>query len=212
MGRGQYIRTQVKHTVDMSTGLSTAYLRKMGRLKHGFQQTGGYSLAWHNTRTKKETASMFCRITPDAAIFSYYVKRDGEHISVSHTIPFTWTSCNYGGRRTWFLCHCGRRVGKVFFQGERYGCRNCFNLSYQSRRDCQINRAWGKIHNIGKRLKMEDPFNVPLDYLIPPARPKWMQRRRYEMLCFNLQHWYYRKNRAFVDDFERMFPGRLERL
>jgi hypothetical protein len=211
MGRGDYTRTDTKCTADVCTGITTVFLRQLGRLKHGFQQSGGFNLAWHSSRTRKETASMYCRITPDAATFSYYLKRDEGQMPVSHTIPFTWTACNYGGRRTWFLCQCGRRVGKVFFRGERYGCRHCFNLTYQSRLDCQINRAWGKIHNIGKRLKLEDSLIGSLYYL-PPARPKWMQRRRYEMLCCNLQHWYYRKNRAFVDDFERMFPGRLGRV
>ncbi len=211
MGRGQYIRAKAKHTVDISTGTTTAFLRKMGGLKHGFQETGGYTLTWHSTLTQRVIASMSCQITREAAIFSYHLSKNGDRRPVALTIPFTWTPCNYGGRRVWFACQCGHRAGKIFFEGERYGCRNCFNLTYQSRKDCQINRAWGKIYEIGKRLKLVESRDKSLYYL-PPDRPKWMQQQRYERLCCDLQFWYYMKHRAIVADFENLFPGRLETL
>lgn len=198
-------------TVDMEIGLTTAYLRQMGGLKHGFPQTGNYTLTWWLSRTKQQTASMVCRVTPDAAICSYSLKSNTGYIPVSLTIPFTWTACNYGGRRTWFLCRCGRRVGKILFRGEQFGCRHCFNVTYQSCRDCQIGRAWGQIYKTGKRLKLAEPMEAEPSFHLPP-RPKSMNRKRHRKLCRDLQQWHYRKNTAIVEYFNRTNPGLIERL
>ena len=39
-----------------------------------------------------------------------------------------------GGRRFWFVCRCGRRVGKVYLPPEEqiFACRICHNLTYES--------------------------------------------------------------------------------
>lgn len=198
-------------TTDMSLGITTAFIRNMGRLKHGFPQDGYYTLTWRNSRTKAVIASMSCRVTTEKAIVSFCLTRNGEQKPVTLFIPFTWTACNYGGRRTWFLCQCGRRVGKVFFKGEQYGCRHCLRLTYQSRRDCQINRAWGRIYTIGKRLKLDEPLIEWHDYR-PPPRPKWMHRQRHRKLWLNLEWQYRQKDMAIVQDFERTVPGTLARL
>ena len=45
------------------------------------------------------------------------------------------TPCHYGGVRYWLLCPewgCRRRVGTLYFAGERFACRHCFNLTYKS--------------------------------------------------------------------------------
>ena len=44
----------------------------------------------------------------------------------------TWTPCNFGGRRAWFLCpDCSRRVAILHaFPG--FSCRTCHRLSYAS--------------------------------------------------------------------------------
>jgi len=69
--------------------------------------------------------------------------RDG--IKQEQNILLTFTRCNYGGRRAWFLCPiCGRRVGKVYLpctiyiNGERvkkFACRNCYRLTYLQRQE-----------------------------------------------------------------------------
>ena len=46
----------------------------------------------------------------------------------------TSTTPRFGGLRYWFLCpRCGRRVGKLYHV-ERWACRRCLNLAYQSQR------------------------------------------------------------------------------
>lgn len=63
-------------------------------------------------------------------------KRDG----IEHTtqIPLISTPCNYGGSRFWFICHCGRRVGKLYLPAHpnawQWLCRHCYGLTYEQRR------------------------------------------------------------------------------
>jgi len=47
-----------------------------------------------------------------------------------------WTRCNYGGSRPWFLCPgCGSRRAKLFEVGDRFVCRGCGRLGYQSQQE-----------------------------------------------------------------------------
>ena len=50
-------------------------------------------------------------------------------------LRLTWTPCNYGGSRPWFLCPgegCGRRVAIVYGPTSPPLCRQCRGLSYTS--------------------------------------------------------------------------------
>ena len=43
------------------------------------------------------------------------------------------TRCHIGsGRRYWFLCRCGGRFGKLYWGGEGFRCRVCYDLVYRS--------------------------------------------------------------------------------
>jgi hypothetical protein len=44
---------------------------------------------------------------------------------------------NFGGSRYWFLCQCGRRVGRLYLPPRRnkFACRRCYDLTYESSRE-----------------------------------------------------------------------------
>jgi hypothetical protein len=64
---------------------------------------------------------------------SYGWYQNGHIEQIQYCILFTYTPCNYGGYRPWFLCpHCGRRVGKLYLGGKYFLCRHCYNLAYRS--------------------------------------------------------------------------------
>jgi len=51
------------------------------------------------------------------------------------------TPCNYGGYRYWFMCPlprsgmtCGRLSAVLYKAGNYFGCRHCYNLTYQCRK------------------------------------------------------------------------------
>lgn len=58
-----------------------------------------------------------------------------------YKVTIVTTSCRFGGVRYWFLCPlssgglggCNRRVGKLYLGGKYFGCRHCYNLTYDSR-------------------------------------------------------------------------------
>lgn len=65
----------------------------------------------------------------------------GPRTVVDETVRLTTTQCNFGGQRRWFCCPkaangklCGRRVGVLYLlpRGQNFGCRHCYELTYQS--------------------------------------------------------------------------------
>lgn len=63
-----------------------------------------------------------------------------EKTELDYKIRLESTTCNFGGKRWWFKCPlvknghlCGRRVGVLYLGGGKYfGCRHCYDLTYQS--------------------------------------------------------------------------------
>lgn len=57
-----------------------------------------------------------------------------------YKVPIITTPCHLGGERYWFKCslfkngqHCGRRVGVLYKDGDWFGCRHCYELTYKSK-------------------------------------------------------------------------------
>lgn len=78
-----------------------------------------------------------------SVVVEYKIRRyeDGWR-NVKQRFDIVSTKCNYGGERCWFICslysggaHCGRRVAKLYLTSESgyFGCRHCFNLTYEAR-------------------------------------------------------------------------------
>ncbi|HSV94796.1 MAG TPA: hypothetical protein VLH94_02375 [Spirochaetia bacterium] len=52
-------------------------------------------------------------------------------------IELTWSKCNYGGERVWFLCPaCNKRIGTLYRKplSDIFLCRHCLNLTYNLRK------------------------------------------------------------------------------
>jgi hypothetical protein len=65
----------------------------------------------------------------------------GEKKDFDYKVQLTTTPCNFGGKRYWFICPlirngiaCNKRVGVLYLpSGASYfGCRHCYDLTYQS--------------------------------------------------------------------------------
>ncbi len=46
------------------------------------------------------------------------------------------SSTRFGGKRFWFRCNCGRRVGVLYYNpvSRGFGCRTCLGLKYKKQR------------------------------------------------------------------------------
>lgn len=141
-GSGRYPRWGVaKTTVEERRALDVNDLNRKGLLAPG---TSGKATG---TRTrdgkKEEVASIGYRrsstIDGEDALTIYYTitRRDNETDRIRYHVPLTYTECNFGGERSWFLCPadgCDKRVGKLYKPpgADLFLCRHCHDLAYES--------------------------------------------------------------------------------
>jgi hypothetical protein len=113
-----------------------------GILREGVHHFGGWK--WCNAATGEETSSIRYEVnTTDMAFprvrLYYTFTRTQEHMD--YTIRLQSTRPYFGGLHWWFTCpllrlgkSCNRRVSKLYLPpgGRHYGCRHCYDPSYQS--------------------------------------------------------------------------------
>jgi hypothetical protein len=175
-GSGNWYRFDKKTTTGECHSVDVRYLHRNGLLKPGHS----FSLRW--SRAGRQTGSIGGVAYRDQLTLLYRHRRGlgGEWEDVKETVPLTWTACNFGGERPWFICpggDCGRRVAVLYGPGRYFLCRHCYDLAYQSQRDNAMYRALHKAQSIRERLggsaNMMEPF---------PEKPTGMHSRTYERL------------------------------
>jgi hypothetical protein len=105
---------------------------------------------------------------------------------VSHPIYISWSSCQYGGQRPWFICPvlgCGRRVAILYHQ-YIFACRHCNQLAYPSQNETITDRLTRRADTIRKVLGWE-----PGIFNGKALRPKGMHGRRFERLVQAHDHY-----------------------
>jgi hypothetical protein len=159
MGRYYYNK---KDTVEDCRRVSISFLRK----NRCFDSPWPQSITWTNS-DGETTASMTVQV---------HTAQDGNYVRLSYTmtdrdtgkatdfdykVQLVTTPCHFGGVRWWFICPlivngitCGRRVAMLYRAPFRdyYGCRHCYNLSYESRNE-RHRGWWGKVHRCCKLAK-----------------------------------------------------------
>ena len=152
-----------KDTVEDCRSVSISFLRKHGYFSEPCSMSG--SIVWKNgfgeiTGSIGITVSTLDNV--DYVRFYYTVteRSSGEKAEYDYKVSLATTPCHFGGVRYWFICplskngvYCGRRVGKVYCPpgANYYGCRHCYNLSYESRNESRL----GRIGQLGYLLKAE---------------------------------------------------------
>jgi hypothetical protein len=126
----------------------------------------------------------------EAVVLNYRVRNwtATEWKFIERRVPLTWTDCHFDGRRPWFCCsvrtngrYCGRRVAVLFGDGELFGCRNCYQLAYESQQENPFLRSIQRSEKI--RMLLGGPPN-PFGPL--PKKPVGMWRRTYDRHCATL--------------------------
>jgi len=157
MGRYYY---DAKTTVEQATQLSIFKLKEFGLLR-------GYSastLTWtHKASGKQNSIGITVDIEDEPYVKVNYTITDrttGKKTKYDYKINLTSTPCHFGGVRYWFICplsvngvYCGRRTGTLYLAsgGNYFGCRHCYDLSYESRNESRL----GRISQLGYILKVE---------------------------------------------------------
>jgi hypothetical protein len=157
---GRYYLSK-KETVEDSTKLSIAKLKEFGLLE-GYRST---TLTWTRSLSgHKSSIGIAINVLdePYYAKLNYTItaRDSGEKTDYDYKVGLTTTPCRFGGVRYWFVCPlvrngvpCGRRVGTLFLSsgGKYFGCRHCYDLSYESRNECRL----GRFGQIGYALKAD---------------------------------------------------------
>jgi hypothetical protein len=103
-----------------------------------------------------------------------------------YPVYLSYTDCNYGGQRPWFLCPiCGGRNAKLFLRNGRFSCRSCHKLVYRTQvldTMGRNQRAYGQL-----RSKLRDG----------DMKPKGMHWRTFEQLHDKMEIIDGRINQAF---------------
>jgi hypothetical protein len=176
VGSGSWYRFNKKSTTDKCQSIDVRYLHRNGLLQPGHS----FSLRW--SRAGRQTSSICGVAYRDQVTLLYRHRRGtgGEWEDVKETVPLSWTACNFGAERPWFICPgagCGRRVAVLYGPGKYFLCRHCYDLTYQSQRNNKIYRALHRAQKIRKRLGGSANIMEPF-----PEKPKGMHHETYMRL------------------------------
>ena len=164
-----------KETTDGLSSIDVNWLNRRGLLHPGMRS----SLSW--MRGDRLTGSTGIRAEDGQIVLVYtHSRRGSEGEDVEEFVRLTWTPCNFGGKRPWFVCPgagCGRRVGKLFAAGKYFLCRHCYDLAYDSQREDDTNRQLRKAQNIRRRLGCSESLAIPI-----LTKPKGMHWKTFERL------------------------------
>lgn len=111
----------------------------------------------------------------------YRCRRPGEGwTDVDELVRYAFDATPFG-RRQWFLCSCGRRC-RILYGGDRFRCRTCHRLRYESQYEARWERDRTKAERIRRRLG-DSTFPIVGDCNPFPERPRGMWRRTYQRLA-----------------------------
>ncbi len=138
MGRWSYSN---RWTTVECKSITIKFLNKHHYL-NGNVRCGGMN--WSNNGEQTGSIGfMVSTVDGDSYIRFQYTKTNRhtqEKAELDYNVRLVWTPCHFGGRRWWFICPlvindraCNRRVGILYLgNGKYFGCRHCYNLTYES--------------------------------------------------------------------------------
>ena len=127
-------------------------IQRCGRLR------AGQYFNWQWTRGGEPAGNISIRTETDRVTLIYRQRSSGgDWQDMKYPVYLTWTPCNYGGQRAWWLCPargCGQRVA-MLYGGGVYACRHCHQLAYRTQRENAGDRAGSKADKLRDRLGWE---------------------------------------------------------
>lgn len=143
-----------KTEADSLKKIETSFLKRHGYFSKDSWKYG--TITWSNKWSdNKSSVSINVSTGDENYLRIYYTQTDrdtGEKKDFDYKVPLETTPCNFGGVRYWFKCflfkrglYCGRRVGVLYKDGDWFGCRHCYELTYASRNLGGIGKKLGSI-------------------------------------------------------------------
>lgn len=175
-GSGSWSRFDSKTLAEDCLSIDVRQLNRKGCLEPGQR----LSWKWQNG------GNITIATKPGAIELFYGISRNGQPREDVHIeVPLSWSSCNYGRERPWFICPgkgCGRRVAKLYLAGKYFLCRHCHDLAYSSQREGKEFRSLNKARKIYRSLGVNN-----CNDLFITSKPKGMHWKTYEKLVDEAQ-------------------------
>jgi hypothetical protein len=138
MGRDRWSSRRI---VEDCLPIPIEAFRRWGTFSSPSARTG--TITWTNSRTGDEMGRIDYVFQKDESEFAIrFCSPVGQLNSAQEFIEevmvaITSTPCHFGGRRFWFQCRCGKRVGRLYLPPDQaiVGCRFCHNLIHRSARE-----------------------------------------------------------------------------
>jgi hypothetical protein len=206
LGSGSYYRFGSRDCVEDCLSLDVRSLWRDGWLKLGTT----FTMTWrHHLRD----SSVGILVLGDADVertraveFSYFWGPEGRNEDISYAVPLTWSPCNFGGFRPWFVCpgvvkgvSCGRRVAMLYLKGRYFLCRHCHDLTYASRQETGRIAALHKCRRIRRRLGGSTNLTEPF-----PEKPKGMHHKTYWRLLLEYEKATEEYTKAMIADLDKL--------
>jgi hypothetical protein len=195
-GSGNWYRFDSKTPAEYCMSIDVRQLNREGCLEPGQR----FFWRWQNG------SNIVIETKPDAIEFSYSISRNGQQKEDVHIrVPLSWTPCNYGNKRPWFLCPgkgCGRRVAKLYLAGNYFLCRHCHDLVYTSQREHKAFRLLNRAQGICRRLSAKNCEDLDL-----ASKPKGMHWSTYEMLVDEAQSLELESLNAMIHRFDKNYKS-----
>lgn len=176
--------------------LDVRQLHRRGLLRRGLT----CSWSWHRGDAPAGSITIVVDAGKLLLLYRVTLEREGRSESVEQQVNLTHTACHYGGVRPWFLCPRCRRRCAILYGGQRFYCRCCHGLAYQSQRDDRSYRALHRAQKIRRRLGARTGADVP-------AKPKWMRWATYDRLMRQADDLEHMSLYLAVQRFTRYLPG-----
>jgi hypothetical protein len=176
LGSGRPSRSDNVGFVESCLRIDVRGWQREGRL----EPNQSFSLRW---RKNEAVADFTVNVGErgDLVVLTYEIWRPdrprGQHWEpIQLRVGLTFTPCNYGRQRPWFLCPmpgCGQRAAILYLDGLYFGCRGCHSLKYMSQRMNRPQRGSHRIQKIRTRL-----FGLTKPLPEKPSRMRWATYQR----------------------------------
>ena len=114
-------------------------------------------------------------------------------------VPFTYTATQFGGRRRWLSCPRCRRRCRILYRAQRFRCRKCLGLVYESTQQSWHQRMLDQADKLSFRVAGAAAAVYDRDdFPEKPKRMRWTTYRR-------LEQRYFRYMAAWAVGFTRRF-------
>ncbi len=170
-------------------------------LLRDIKEKGGYkytTVSWGENGSRGSISIQVSICNEEKYARFIYTQTDnstGEKKDFDYKVPIVETPCHLGGNRYWFKCslyksgqYCGRRVGVLYKDGDWFGCRHCYDLTYSSRKVNKKYRYFPMFRVIELDSQIDKAYAKAKRYTYRGKPTK--KRRRIEKLNAEAMHYY----------------------